>query len=168
MIGTMTQEKRDCLVEHCKESAVSGMEQFLHVFSFVPEDRLHWTPTPTSKTPMQVATHTAVTAGNFAKMIRERQLPTGDEIPAMIARLVAEESLLTTPAEMEKEFRANTEKVLAALDTLTPDAIELVFDTSVGWLMPMKRLMFLPGVHAVAHTYQIDYLQTCWGDQVIH
>ena len=34
--------------------------------------------------------------------------------------------------------------------------------------MPMTFLMNLPGIHANAHAAQIDYLQTCWGDQEVH
>ena len=32
----------------------------------------------------------------------------------------------------------------------------------------MTFLMKLLGVHAFGHTAQIDYLQTCWGDQEVH
>lgn len=69
---------------------------------------------------------------------------------------------------MESLFRKNTDEVIAALDTLTPEGICATLDTSLGWSMPMTFLMKLPGMHAISHAAQIDYLQTCWGDQDVH
>ena len=144
------------------------MEHFLKVFSFVPDDKLHWTPVPTAKSAIRIAAHTAIYAGVFAKMIRDRKLPFGDEIPEFVARNTAAEESLTSRTEMENLFRKNTEDVLAALDALTPEEIGMTLDPGLGWTMPMTFLMKLPGVHAVGHTAQIDYLQTCWGDQEVH
>lgn len=158
----------ESLIQSCKESAVNGMEGFLNALSHVPDDKLDWTPTPTAKSAIRIAAHTAIYAGNFAKMIRDRKLPFGDEIPEFVARNQAAEVALTSKAEMEQVFRQNTDEVIAALDTLTPEDVELVLDTSLGWTVPMTRLMNLPGWHATLHTGQIDFLQTCWGDQEVY
>ena len=164
----MEATQTDVRIEACKENAVRAMKHFLHAMSFVPEDKLHWAPTPTSKCAFQIAAHTAVTNGNFAKMMRERKLPLGDEIPAFIERTKASEDALKTREDIEALFRKNTDDVLAALDTLTPDEFELVLDTGVGFSMPMKQLMNLPTAHVNWHIGQIDYLQTCWDDQEVH
>lgn len=144
------------------------MEGFLKALSHVPDDKLDWTPTPTAKSAIRIAAHTAIYAGNFAKMIRDRRLPFGDEIPEFVARNQAAEVAITSKAEMEQVFRKNTDEVIAALDTLTPEDVVLVLDTSLGWTVPMTRLMNLPGWHATLHTGQIDYLQTCWGDEEVY
>jgi hypothetical protein len=157
----------ESLVASCKDSAVRGMDVFLKTFSFVPDDKLNWTPSPNAKSAIRIAAHTALYAGNFAKMIRNRKLPT-DDIPAFVARMEAAEQALTNRTEMESLFRKNTDEVIAALDTLTPEAIGATLDSSLGWTMPMTFLMNLPGLHAMCHAGQIDYLQTCWGDQDVH
>ncbi|MBA3726455.1 MAG: DinB family protein [Armatimonadetes bacterium] len=157
----------ESLIASCKESAVRGMEIFLKTFSFVPDEKLNWTPSPTAKSAIRIAAHTALYAGTFAKMIRDRKLPT-DDIPAFVARLNAAEEAVARRAEMESLFRQNTDEVIAALDTLSPEAIGTTLDTSLGWSMPMTFLMNLPGMHAMSHAAQIDYLQTCWGDQDVH
>lgn len=144
------------------------MEQFLKTLSFVPDDKLHWTPSPTAKSAIRIAAHTAIYAGVFAKMIRDRKLPFGDEIPDFVARINAAAEAVTNPTEMESLFRKNTEEVIAALDTLSPEAIGMTLDTGLGWTMPMTFLMNLPAIHAFSHAAQIDYLQTCWDDQVVH
>ena len=155
-------------VELAKQRAVSGMEMFLRNFKHVPDDKLDWTPTPTAKSPLRVAAHTALYAGRFAAMIRNRALPKPENIDEWVAKNVAEEVAVTSRDEMEQIFRAGTEEVLAALDTLTPEEVESTLTSGEDFSMPMKQLMVLPGWHATIHLGQIDYIQTCWGDQEVY
>lgn len=156
------------LVASYKKSAVDGMEMFLRNFSHVPDDKLTWTPTPTAKSAIRVAAHTALYSGRFARMIRDRKLPGGDNLAEWLAQVNAEEVAITSRAEMESIFRRGTDEVIAALDSLTPEAIAASLDSGQGWSMPMTTLMSLPGWHATLHTGQIDYLQTCWDDQEVY
>lgn len=158
----------ETIVELCKKSAVEEMEMFLRNFSHVPDDRLNWTPTPTSKSPIRVAAHAALYAGRFARMIEDRKLPAVDNLEEWLAQRTAEEEALTCRVEMEKVFRQGTERVLTALDSLTPEEIASTLDSGQGWSLPMTRLMTFPGWHATLHTGQIDFLQTCWDDQEIY
>jgi len=75
---------------------------------------------------------------------------------------------VTSREEVERIFRAGTDEVLAALESLTPEEVEMELDSGQGWTMPMTFLMGLPGWHATLHMGQIDFLQTCWGDQEIY
>lgn len=156
------------LIESSKQRAVGGMEMFLRNFSHVPDDKLDWTPTPTAKSAIRIAAHTALYAGRFAQMIRDRRLPNPDNLAEWLAVRDAEEIAITSREEIEKVFRAGTAEVLAALDTLMPEELETSLDSGQGWSLPMKQLMGLPGFHATLHTGQIDYLQTCWGDQKVY
>jgi len=158
----------ESLVASYKKFAVEGMEQFLTTFSFVPDDKLTWTPVPTAKSAIRIAAHTALYAGRFASMIATRKPPFGDNLAAWIAQRNAEEAAITNRADIEIIFRKGTAEVLAALDSLTQEAIEAPLDFGVGFSPPMKFLMNLPGTHAIAHAAQIDFLQTCWDDQVVH
>lgn len=156
------------LIEWAKERAEGGMEFFLRNFAHVPDDKLTWSPTPTSKSAVRIAAHTALYAGRFAEMIRNRRIPAPENLDEWIAERDAEEIALTSRSEMEMVFREGTARVLDALDTLTPEEFELSIDSGQGWSMPMRRLMALPGWHATLHAGQIDYLQTCWDDQRIY
>lgn len=144
------------------------MEYFLRNFSHVPDDKLEWTPTSTAKSAIRIAAHTALYARRFAKMIRDRQLPVTGSLQEWLAERDAEEMAITTREEVERVFRKGTKEVLAALDTLTPEDIELSLDSGQGWSMPMTFLIALPGFHATLHAGQIDYLQTCWGDLEVY
>lgn len=156
------------LISFCKQNAVNGMEHFLTVLSHVPEDKLDWTPGGAAKPARRIAAHTAIYAGNFAEMMRERKLPGGDRLQEWLAGIEAAELALTDLTEMERLFRQNTELVLAALDSLGPEEIAMRLVSSPEFSIPMTYLMYLPGMHAYSHTAQLDYLQTCWGDQVVH
>lgn len=155
-------------IELSKLTATQGMDLFLRNFSYVPDDKLTWSPTPTSKSALRIAAHVAVTNGNFAQMIRDRKLPTGDEIPGFVERTAAAELAITSREEMERVFRENTQAVLDALDTLSDEEYESVLDSGQGWTMSMGFLARLAGWHATLHLGQIDYLQTCWDDQQIY
>ncbi len=156
------------LIEYSKQRAIECMEIFLRNFSKVPDDKLHWSPTSTSKSAMRIAAHTALYAGRFAKMIRERCLPSPAHLDEWIEKQNAEELYIVNREEIEPIFRTGTNEVLAALDGLSIDDVHSVLDSGQGWSVPMTRLMELPGWHATVHTGQIDFLQTCWDDQNVY
>lgn len=156
------------MIETSKQRAVSNMEFFLRNFRYVPDDKLTWTPTTTSKSAIRIAAHTALYAGRFAQMIRDRRLPAPANHQEWLAERDAEEIAITSREEMEKVFREGTAEVLAALDALTPEEVEMSLESGQGWSMPMTQLMGLPGWHATLHAGQIDYLQTCWNDQQVY
>lgn len=156
------------LIESSKQRAVSNMEFFLRNFAHVPDDKLEWTPVPTAKSAIRIAAHTALYAGRFARMIRDRRVPVPDNLEEWLAERNAEEVAITSREEMERVFREGTAEVLAALDSLTPEETEMTLDSGQGWSMPMQQLMALPGWHATLHAGQIDYLQTCWDDQQVY
>lgn len=141
---------------------------FLRNFSKVPDDKLTWQATPTAKSPLRIAAHTALYMSRFASMINAKSTPVVDDIEAWVAKNVAEENAITTREEVEKAFREGTAEVIAALDKLTAEDTELIIDSGQGWTMPMTFLMNLPGWHAAVHMGQIDFLQTCWDDQEIY
>ncbi|MDE2207582.1 MAG: hypothetical protein KGK12_13210, partial [Armatimonadetes bacterium] len=115
-----------------------------------------------------IAAHTALTAGNMARVIRAGTFPGRDEFLERMAQSTAAEAALTSRTEIESEYRKNTAEVLAALDSLTPEQIGASLETGFGQPMPMTLLMQMPGIHGMSHAAQIEYLQTCWGDQEMH
>jgi len=158
----------DSLIVSCKQGAITGMEHFLSTLSFVPDDKLTWTPAPTAKSAIRIAAHTALYAARFARMIREGKLPGSDGLAERWAKQAAAEVAITSRAEMESIFRKGTDEVLVALDSVPPEMIGASLDSGFGWSMPMSLLMNMPSLHAMSHAAQIDYLQTCWGDQEVH
>ena len=101
-------------------------------------------------------------------MIRDVKLPGSDNLSEWLAQRNTEEAAIASRKEVVRIFRKGTDEVLAALDSLTPVAIGTTLDSGFGWSVPMTWLMKLPGRHAISHAAQIEYLQTCWGDQEVH
>lgn len=155
-------------VESCKAAAVEEMKIFLRNFSYVPDDKLNWTPTATAKSALRVAAHTALYSSRFANMIRNRALPKVDDLEAWLAQRTAEEVAITTREEAINAYKAGIDEVIEALDGLSDADVESSLDSGMGWSMSMKWLMKLPAWHATLHTGQIDFLQTCWGDQEVY
>lgn len=79
-----------------------------------------------------------------------------------------EERAVKSREEVEAAFRVGTERVLAAMDALKPEDMDLILESGQGWQMPMRFLVDLPVTHANLHCGQIDFLQTCWGDQEVY
>lgn len=155
-------------IEAAQHRAMSAMEMFLRNFSKVPDERLHWQAAPGAKSPLRIAAHTALYAARFAAMIRTRTLPQPDNLEAWLAQRNAEEEQVTSRTEVETTFRAGAAKVIAAMQELTAEDLDLILDSGQGWQMPMRFLVDLPAIHANLHCGQIDFLQTCWGDQDVY
>lgn len=144
------------------------MEMFLRNFSHIPEDKLTWTPSPTAKSALQIGAHTALYAARFAGMIRTQSLPHPDNLEEWLADRVREENAVHTREEVESIFRSGTAEVIAALDALDLSILDKNLDSGQGWSMPMLQVIGLPEFHAQVHMGQIDFLQTCWGDQRVY
>jgi hypothetical protein len=156
------------LIESAKNSAVQEMELFLRNFSYVPEERLDWSPTPTSKSALRIAAHTALYLRRFAWMIRNRELADPDHLEQWIARRDREEIAITTAQQVEMAFREGTQDVISAIDSLSPEDLQIVITSKNGGFVSLKYLITLPAWHTTVHLGQIDFLQTCWDDQKVY
>lgn len=141
------------------------MDMFLRNLSHVPEDKLNWSPCSTAKSAVQIAAHVAGYSGGFASVIRTGKFPaTAEEFLAPINATIAD---IDTVQKAEAVLRQGIADTLAALDAVDPEHIEGSVETPIG-TTPFVFFMTIPSVHLVLHTGQIDYLQTCWGDQEVY
>lgn len=155
----------DDLIAQCKSRTIAAMEMFLRNLSHVPVERLEWSPSPTAKSSLQIAAHVAGYSGAFASIIR-----TG-EFPATVEEFMTPIQLaidgVRSVVEAESVLRLGTTETLDALDSVTPERIKSSLESPIG-PTPFLFFMTLPSVHLTLHTGQIDYLQTCWGDQEVY
>jgi hypothetical protein len=141
------------------------MEYFLRTLSFVPEDRLNWSPAPTAKSALEIAAHCAGYSGGFARVISAGAFPsTAEEFRNPIHAVI---SSIASVKEAESILREGIADTVAALDKVPADKIEASISTPQG-STPFRFFMTIPSAHLTGHAYQIDYLQTCWDDQVVH
>src|SRR5579883_3346178 len=102
----------------CKDRVTAALDRFLHDLSFVPADKLTWSPTPTAKSALQIAAHCAGYSGGFASIIRAGKFPSSveefrDPIQSAIHGI-------TTLEEAETMLRKGIADSVAALDTVKP------------------------------------------------
>jgi hypothetical protein len=149
----------------CKERTTDAMEGFLHDLSFVPADKLIWKPTPTAKSALEIASHCAGYSGSFATIISAGKFPsTREEFRATVQSAI--ESIATLE-QAETMLRKGIADSIAALETVKPEQIGAIIDAPHA-SVPFKFFLTLPAMHLETHAAQINYLQTCWGDQDVH
>ena len=150
-------------IAQAREAAERATKDLLNTLSFVPDDKLPWSPSPTSRSPLWIAGHCGGANQAFATGIRGEILamPEGE---TDFSKMVWETGRGTaTREEAVRSVEESTAAVLAALDALTPEAAAGMVQTPLG-PMPMAFWITIPGLHMMGHARQLDYLQTIWGD----
>lgn len=154
------------MIEAAKKNTKANLDRLLRTFSFVPDDRQTWSPSPTAKSAVQIVAHCAVSNGAFAKIIAGFQFSPASPQEIFAAMEVEEKKLNTAEAAREALIKS-VEPVYEALDKLTPEQIGAKVRTPF-MTARMPFFMNVPALHMGNHASQIDYLQTCWGDTDPH
>jgi hypothetical protein len=139
----------------------------LHVFSFIPEEKLNWSPSITSRTSAHIVAHCAAVF-EFVEDALAGNLP--KDIPSV-------EDFFKNLSEREGEILANEDvavmvkgavaKLSKTMLTVSAENIDSTADTCFGPL-PLRFLITLAQEQLAEHTGQIKYLQTIWGDMDNH
>ncbi len=154
-------------IAQAKGAVQKSTADFLNTLSFVPDDKLTFTPSNTSRHALWIAGHCAQANKAFAAGIRGEalQMP---ENPADFSKMVWVAGKDTTTREQAIELlNQSTVEILDALDTMTPERFETSIKMAFGEL-PMAFWITIPSLHMGGHARQIDYLQTIWGDTQDH
>lgn len=155
------------IIVEAKKKFKSAHERMLHLLTFVPDDKLTWSPTPTSKSALRIVAHGALTSRNFAKLITGNmpaEMPTPQEF---FAELYAGELNYPTRESVLALAKEAEDELCQALDSLTDDSLDATTNGPFG----ERPVMFWVGLtydHMVGHIGQLEYLQTIWGDLDLH
>jgi hypothetical protein len=157
----------DSAIAQAKDTIKRGHERVLKTLAATPDDKLDWSPSSTSKSPIGIANHAAQTNFFFAKVFQGEPLPTMGSLEEADRLMQSASSGIRTREQAVQSLNDSVAAVLAGLDHLGPEDmakdIPLPFAT-----MPMGFLIFIPGMHMGNHAAQIDYVQTIWGDMENH
>ncbi len=152
-------------IDQAKQRTQMCKHRFETTFGFIPDDKLDYAPSPTTKTPLQIAAHTAMSNFVFASIIR-REPPT-KPFAEIQAEMAQKEAALTTRAQVLETLARSVQAVNDALDAITDETVGIDVPTPV-FTAPMSFWMDLPSRHMDNHAAQIDYIQTVWGDMDWH
>ena len=154
-------------VADCQARAKAAAERLSTTLSFVPDNKLNWSPSPTARTPLAIVAHCCVANRMFAKVLRGEPIapmPTHEEVRTLSQKF---EATIRERAEAVRQLEASSEEVVAALATMTAERLA-TSQNSPGGPLPMAVWVNLPSMHMGNHASQVDYLQTIWGDVTDH
>lgn len=154
-------------IAQAKQSTQEAAQQLLTLFRFVPDDRLDWSPSETSRTALHLVSHCGMSNRAFAGILRGEMPPLPAD-PAEAAKFIrAAGREIATREEAVALLESSVADVLKALDEVTEDQIGTTPELPVGKL-PFTVWMQVPANHMQVHIHQLGYLQTIWGDLQDH
>ncbi|MBB6054053.1 DinB family protein [Armatimonas rosea] len=153
----------DSIANTAQSHVRAASERVIHLMSFVPDDRLSWAPSPTSRSFLQVVAHIASTNRAFAQILSDEmpeEVPSPDDFFRVLR--VAEERI-TTREDAIADFTESTEELRKAMSSLTAENIATDRRSPFG-PMPAQAWLDIVQGHIEGHRGQLEFLQTLWGD----
>ena len=155
------------LVNRAKANIQLNADELLGALGHVPDDKLNWAPSESTRSPLQIAAHCGVGNNLFAQYLRGENPGQGMDPKDVFRRIKLAELQVKTRNECIEHVQASVKGLFDALDLLTDEEIESDSQTPFG-PRPMRFWISYPASHMLGHTYQINYLQCMWGDSDMH
>lgn len=144
-------------------SLAESRDRMLRLLSFVPEDKLHWSPSPTSRSAIQILAHCGLVNSGIATVIAGKMPAEMPPPEAFFAQLRAAEAQFTDRESVVALLTSSTEDLLAVMGAVDDAAMGTSPNSPFG-PMPMPFWLSLTSGHLDGHAGQLEYLQTIWGD----
>jgi len=161
---TMTQDT----ITQAKSAFLQAKGGLCNAFASTPDDRLNWSPSPTSRTPIQQVSHAAYAIKNIHNFLIGDLFPIESTVEAD-QYFREQDSKFSTRDEALALLEQNCDGFVAYLDSLTPDQlatmIKLPFKLGEA---PVGIAITFPASHTQWHQAQIEYIQTIYGDHDWH
>jgi hypothetical protein len=151
-------------IERAKNEFLQAKGGLLHALSTTPDDRLTWSPSPTSRSPLHQVVHAAHSIGNIHGFLDGRpfNVPTPDEADRGFRE---SEQAFTRREEAVSLLESNAKAFVEWLDNLDPERLGSMVETPFGMgPVPIELGITFPAMHTRWHHAQIDYIQTIYGD----
>lgn len=161
----MTQEELAAIVGQVKQTFLYTKESLMKSLRTTPDDRINWSPSATSRTPVQLVAHSAAAIENIRTQLAGTPFPIKTTVEADETFRESEREITTREQALEM-LEQNSAKYLAWLDELTPEKMEYQAEMPFGLgFFPVSSSLGFPAEHMRYHIAQLDYLQTIYGDQ---
>jgi hypothetical protein len=155
-------------IEEGKASFLRAKDRLVRALANTPDDRLNWSPSPSARSPLHVAAHSADAIRNIHNMLDGRPfpVPTSDEADVGFREW---EKQFTTREQVTALLDEVSDAYVAWLDALGPsrldDRCQLPFGLGFA---PLRMVLSAQAAHLDSHTPQIEYIQTIYGDRDWH
>jgi hypothetical protein len=154
-------------IEMAKRWMESSKKSLLATLAAMPDDKLTWCPSPTSKSALAVAAHAAISAIGISHSIAGETGGPTMTMEEIMEYSRAEEAKVTTRPQLVDLINMSSATVISALDKVTPDRLSGKVKTPFGE-SEMASWILVPSLHMDTHKGQIDYIQTLYGDTENH
>lgn len=150
-------------VDKCVSDAEESCAYFVKTLSFVPDEKLNYSPSDSARSALQLAAHVALSNGVFAGFIRGENVEFPGDIEDFREWQRMQEASFDDRTVVVDLLKHNTAEAVEAMRAMTPDLFATSPVSPFG-AMPMAFWMNLVSMHMNVHASQVDYLQTIWGD----
>lgn len=155
------------LIESSAAKTAASAARLKHLLSFVPDDKLAWSPSSTSRSALGLAAHCGLTSRSFVDLMLGRMPDPMPSLEVFFKELIAAEKTIDSREAANALIDDSTQELIAGIRNLTDEQIASSPETPFG-PVPMTRLLELFSLHIDGHIAQLEYLQTTWGDLDLH
>lgn len=150
------------LIEEAKAEYTRAQDRVMKALSATPDDKINWSPSPTARTPVQLAAHAGHGTELIMGMIQGKPFGYAGFQEMDIANRLAEQQI-TQKEKAVSILQDSGKAYLSFLDGLTREQTDSTVEFPFG-AMPMRVAITLPADHLRSHASQMEYIQTIYGD----
>ena len=162
-----TTDPTTLVVKYVKSQFESINGRLLKQLSFVPDDKLNWSPSSTANSALRIVAHSALTSRVFAKLITDTMPDPMPSPEGFLTALYDDTVNYPTRESVIDLVNATFAELSQALDTITQNNIDAMHNSPFGPI-PVRFWTNLTFLHMAGHVGQLEYLQTIWGDRENH
>jgi hypothetical protein len=163
-MNTLTQQNKT--VSDAKAEFGRAKDRLTRALDTTPDERINWSPSETSRTPIQQVAHAAIAIEGIQGMLMGKPFPfSGPAEMDAVSRQM--EKGYTTRESAVSLLNEKSDAYLNFLDTLSDEQVDSTFESPFG-AFPMASAITFAADHTRNHAGQIEYTQTIYGDQDWH
>jgi hypothetical protein len=154
------------IVEEAKAEFLRAKGRVVKGLETTPDDKLTWSPSPTSRNMLEQVAHCAMSISGVQSMFQGQQFPWSD-MQTADAEWRKMEKQYTTRESVTKLLDDACDGYVKFLDGITPEFLATNWTTPMG-SFPMSSAITFMADHLRGHASQMDYMQTIYGDMSWH
>lgn len=155
-------------VSQAKTEFVRAKDRLIKLLAETPDDKINWSPSPSSRTPIQLVAHSAIAIRNIHRFLDGHSFEIKDPAKADEHFRVQENQFTSREQALELLDEVSTNYV-SWLDALTPENLSAIIELPFNFgSAPVAAGLAFPWRHTQAHIAQLEYIQTIYGDQDWH
>jgi len=153
-------------VEAAKGELTRSTDRLANALKSTPADKQNWSPTETSRSPVHVVAHAAMSIEGIRGWLDGNPFPFSS-MKELDDFSRAQEAGYSSAEEALALLEKQRDAYLAFLDSLSDEQVNSTFKTPMGEF-PYAFAITFAADHTRGHAAQIDYIQTIYGDRQSH